>query len=316
MRILPIVTLTLALAFASAARENTLLDSGWRFQSGDTTNAQDAIFDDSSWSAVSVPHNWGWEEAQQGKNFYRGPAWYRRDLNIGAPLSDRRYYLKFEAASTVVDVYLNGRLLGQHRGGFGAFCYEITRDLSTNGTNVLAVRVSNRPEPDIAPLSGDFSVYGGLYRPVHLIETSDENITPSDHGSPGVAWLQTSVNQDQAVLDVTAEVSNGSRRNSPLTLVASVFDVNGDLTATTRQEIRPTTNRTAPYFLQVSVNNPHLWNGLKTPYLYKAVVELRSTNDVIDSVEQPLGLRFYTIDPDKGFFLNGQPGLYGRSTII
>ncbi len=307
MRIFPILTLSISLALTSAARENTLLDSDWRFKSGDITNAQEKVFDDSDWSGVTIPHNWGWEEAQQGKSFYRGPAWYRRNLDIGAPQSGRRYYLKFDAASTVADVYLNGKLLGQHRGGFGAFCYEITREMSTNGANVLAVRVSNRPEPDIAPLSGDFSVYGGLYRSVHLIETSDINVTPSDHASPGVEWLETSVTQDQAVLDVTAEVSNGSRRNSPLTLVASVFDVTGNLTASAEQEIRPTTNRTAPYFLQVSVKNPHLWNGLKDPYLYKSVVELRSASNVIDSVEQPLGLRFYTIDPDKGFFLNGQP---------
>src|SRR5882672_12770799 len=70
MRIFPIVTLTLVLSFTSAARESTLLDSGWRFQSGDTTNAQDAIFDDSSWPAVTIPHNWGWEQAQQGNDFY------------------------------------------------------------------------------------------------------------------------------------------------------------------------------------------------------------------------------------------------------
>ena len=136
MRKLLILISVLVLAFNLFARESTLLEAGWRFKSGDTTNAQERVFDDSDWSAVTVPHNWGWEEAQQGKNFYRGPAWYRRDLDIGVPQPGRRYYLKFDAASTVADVYLNGKLLGQHRGGFGAFCYEITRDLSTNGANV------------------------------------------------------------------------------------------------------------------------------------------------------------------------------------
>ena len=109
------------------------------------------------------------------------------------PETGKRYFLRFEAASLVADVYLNGKQLGEHRGGFGAFCYEITGELSASGTNLLAVRVSNKWEPDIAPLSGDFSVYGGLYRPVHLIETAAENFTLTDHGSPGVAWLQTSV---------------------------------------------------------------------------------------------------------------------------
>jgi hypothetical protein len=78
-------------------------------------------FNDGDWQAVSIPHNWGWEEAQQGKDFYRGPGWYRRDLNLGAPQSGKRYFLRFEAASLVADVYLNGERLGQHRGAFGAF---------------------------------------------------------------------------------------------------------------------------------------------------------------------------------------------------
>ena len=128
--------------------------------------------DDSGWQAVSIPHNWGWEKAQQGKDYYRGPGWYRRELDI-APETGKRYFLRFEAASLVADVYLNGNLLGEHRGGFGAFCFEITTNLSASGTNLLAVRVSNTKFPDIAPLSGDFSVYGGLYRPVHLIVTGD-----------------------------------------------------------------------------------------------------------------------------------------------
>ena len=76
----------------------------------------------------------------------------------------------------MADVYLNGQFLGEHRGGFGAFCFEITQQLSDTGTNLLAVRVDNTKSPDIAPLAGDFSVYGGLYRPVHLIVTDEENI--------------------------------------------------------------------------------------------------------------------------------------------
>ena len=187
------------------------------------------------------------------------------------------------------------------------FAFEITTNLSATGTNLLAVRVSNAPEPDLAPLSGDFSVYGGLYRPVHLIVTGEENFTLTDHGSPGVAWLQTSVTKKQAVIDVTAQISNGTLQKQPLTLVASVFDAGGKLVAKNEQPVQLAANVTAPYPLQVVVPNPRLWNGRQDPYLYQAVVELRSANGVVDSVGQPLGLRFYSVDPDKGFFLNGQP---------
>ena len=289
------------------ARENTLLDSGWRFKSGEITNAGQSGFNDSDWQAVSIPHNWGWEEAQQGKDFYRGPGWYRRDLNIGAPQPGKRYFLRFEAASLVADVYLNGAWLGQHRGAFGAFAFEITTNLSATGANLLAVRVSNQWEPDIAPLSGDFSVYGGIYRPVHLIVTGAENFTVTDHGSPGVAWLQTNVTKKQAVIDVAAQISNGTLWKQPLTLVASVFDAGGTLAARSEQSIQLAPNVTAPYWVRVVMPEPHLWNGRPDPYLYQAVVELHSADGVVDSVAQPLGLRFYSVDPDKGFFLNGQP---------
>ena len=220
----------------------------------------------------------------------------------------KRYFLRFEAASLVADVYLNGKLLGEHRGGFGAFCYEITKQLSDTGTNLLAVRVDNTKAPDIAPLAGDFSVYGGLYRPVHLIVTDEENFAPTDHASPGVAWSQTSVTETQAVLDVTAEISNGTKTKTPLKLVASVLDAAGKVVVSSEQTFTLAPRDTAPYFLRVTVPQPHLWNGRKDPYLYQAVVELRTTNDVaVDRVEQPLGLRYYSVDPDRGFFLNGQP---------
>ena len=307
MRTFFLFALVLAFAGSLIARDSTLLETGWRFQSGDPTNAGQANFNDSGWEKVSLPHCWGWEEAQQGNtNYYRGPGWYRRDLGI-SPQAGKRYFVRFEAAATVADVYLNGRLIGEHRGGFGAFCFEITTNLASKGRNRLAVRVSNAPEPDIAPLSGDFPVYGGLYRPVHLITTEAQNIALTDHGSPGVAWRQTSVTDTQAVLDVTTWISNGTNPCSPMTLTASVFDVNNFLIASAQQEITPSTNVTAPYFLPVIVPQPHLWNGRADPYLYNAVVELRSSNDVVDSVEQPLGLRYYSVDPDRGFFLNGKP---------
>lgn len=296
----------LMLVFNSAARQDTLLDSDWRFKPGDILGAEAVNLSDTNWQTVSIPHNWGWEAAQQGKDYYRGPGWYRRELNL-KPQASQRYFLRFEAASLFADVYVNGDFLGEHRGAFGAFCFEITGHLAASGTNLIAVRVSNSWEPDIAPLSGDFSVYGGIYRPVHLIETAEENFTLTDHGSPGVIWRQTSVTKKKAVIDVTAQISNGTRNSQPLTLVTAVFDAKGKKVVETRQPIVLAPNTTAPYWLRMELTHPHLWNGRLDPYLYRAVVELRSTNGIVDTFGQPLGLRFYRVDPDKGFFLNGKP---------
>ena len=309
----PILLLVLALSFLIAsstgghAREIQLLGADWKFKLGENAGAERPDFDASGWETISLPHNWGWQEAQEGKPYYRGPGWYRRELDI-APQTGKRVFLRFEAASLVADVYLNGTSLGEHRGGFGAFCFEITQQLSDTGTNLLAVRVDNSKFPDIAPLDGDFSVYGGLYRPVQLIVTEYENIALTDHGSPGVAWLQTSVSQTQAVLDVTAEISNGTKHKIPFKLVASVVDADGKTVALSEQSITPARANTAPYYFHLVVPHPHLWNGRNDPYLYQAAVELHTADDsVIDREEQPLGLRYYSVDPDRGFFLNGQP---------
>jgi beta-galactosidase len=305
----------LAISFNAFAREDTVLDSGWKFAKGDADLSSQPIIRaelvGANWQTVSIPHCWGWQELQDGAtNYYRGPGWYRRELDV-TPEQGKRYYLRFEAASSVADVYLNGQFIGEHRGAFGAFCFEITTNLSASGTNLLMVRVDNAPQPDVAPLSGDFPVYGGIYRPVHLITTEANCFTVTDHASPGVEWRETNVSKRQALLDVVAEVANGTRHPETLTLVASVFDANGKCVATTNQTIFLATNRTAePCWLRVIVPKPHLWNGRLDPYLYRAVVELRSTNGVHkvwDTVEQSIGLRFYRVDPDKGFFLNGKP---------
>src|ERR1019366_2270569 len=171
--------------------------------------------------------------------------------------------------------------LGQHRGAFGAFCFEITRQLSSTGTNLLAVRASNAPERDVAPLSGDFCVFGGLYRPVHLIETGDINFCLTDHGSSGVAWLQTRVTADRAVLDVTAQISNATGRKEELILAARVLDASGHAVATVEQPIPVVPRVTAPFALRIEVPQPHLWNGRPDPYLYKAVLELRSKDGAV-----------------------------------
>src|SRR5215472_14943310 len=112
-----------SLTLDAASREITDLNSNWRFQRGDNAavggtamHPADPIFNDADWQTISIPHCWGWEDAQQGKSYYHGPGWYRRELNIGAPKAGRRYFLRFEAAGSVADVYVNGKVLGQHRG--------------------------------------------------------------------------------------------------------------------------------------------------------------------------------------------------------
>lgn len=310
-----LILLASFVSFNLFAREDTLIDSGWKFAKGDAEisagailiSRQEPLGTNSNWQDISIPHCWGWQELQDGKtNYYRGAGYYLRELDV-TPQKDKKYFLKFEAASLVADVYVNDNFIGEHRGGFGAFCFEITTNLSASGTNFISVRVDNSPQPDIAPLSGDFPVYGGIYRPVHLIETEATHFTATDHGSSGVEWLQTSVSKKLAVLDVTAEISSMQKHTGTVSIVANIFDAAGKLIATTNQSVLLMTNAVeVPCWLHLTVPKPHLWNGRLDPYLYKAVVELHSMNNVLDTVEQQIGLRSYYVDPTNGFFLNGK----------
>jgi len=160
------------------AIENHGINDAWHFQASAVANAAVPEATNPNAEVVNLPHSWGWEEAQITNKYFRGPAWYFRELPI-RPETDKRYFLRFEAASVVADVFLNDQKLGQHRGGFSAFCFEITTNLAAMGTNRLAVRVDNSPQPDIAPLSGDFCMFGGLYRPAHLLVTDQISTEPT-----------------------------------------------------------------------------------------------------------------------------------------
>ena len=307
-RLILALAVTAALATRADAREVTPLDKDWRFKTGDVSGAEKATFDAGQWQPLSLPHCWGQAEAERGEKPLRTTGWYRRTLDNVQPKPGRRQFVRFEAAASWAEIYLNGKSLGTHRGGFGAFCFEITKQLATNGANILAARVSNTDTSNIAPLSGDFPMYGGLYRHVELIETDVACFTPTDHGSPGVVWSQKSILTTQLMLlDVTAQISNGTEKKLPLTLVARLLDADGKTVASIEQPIELTANANEPHTLHLAVLNPHLWNGRKDPYLHRAIVELRDANGVRDSVEQPLGLRSFRVDPDKGFFLNGEP---------
>ena len=145
-----------------AQRQTELLPSDWQFIREDAGITASAI----SWSPVSIPHTWNALDAQKGKvvnpglhsGYYRGACWYARSLKIPAAWKGERVFIRFEAASIVSKVYLNGELLGEHRGSFTAFCYELTPHLRYGATNELRVQVDNSATKDVPPLEGDFNM--------------------------------------------------------------------------------------------------------------------------------------------------------------
>ena len=302
--VLTVVLLLSALVAQAATRTSVTLDGGWRFQRADVPGAEAADFDDSAWSAVALPHTFNAIDGEAGGAYYRGPAWYRRTLDL-APGTSRRF-LEFDGAALAADVWLNGRHAGRHEGGYARFRLDVT-DLARPGRNTLAVRIDNRTLPTVAPLGGDFTVFGGLYRGVRLIETSPVHIDLLDHGGPGVSVAMNEVSPASARLQVSARLRNDLRVPRHVELRVTLRDAEGRtvLRATQPLDLAAQADEVANTSLKLA--RPHLWQGVDDPYLYRLAVEVLQADEVVDTLTLSTGIRTVALDPARGLLLNGKP---------
>ena len=303
---------------ADAARATLSLDSAWRFSQNPQLSEAEALGgDEKDWLPVTVPHTWnrlgnaGTERSPLSKST-QGVGWYR--LHFAAPPApaDSRYFLQFNAVGAIATVWLNGHALGQHVGAFSRFRFDATAFLNPSGDNVLVVKADNsNPAPgsstaDMIPLSGDFFVFGGIYRDVSLLISSPVHADLMDHGGPGLYAHTAQIDAEGAEIDMTARVANDTLAAVAATVQFSIEDATGRRVAS--QTLSPSLNP-AVNSLQVHlrIHHPHLWQGTRDPYLYRVVMTISSARGVVlDEVRQPLGVRTMRFDPDRGFFLNGR----------
>ncbi|HYC96111.1 MAG TPA: glycoside hydrolase family 2 TIM barrel-domain containing protein, partial [Sphingomicrobium sp.] len=286
-------------AAAQASRQSTELAAGWLFKRGEVAGAADPAFDDKDWDKVTLPHTFNAGDGEQ-PGYYRGPAWYRRALDI-AVRPGRRLFVQFDGAATVADVYLNGKRIGRHEGGHAGFRLDLTDGL-VPGRNMLAVRINNSPSRVISPLGGDFTLFGGLYRPVSLIETGDIHLDLLDHGGPGVQARATDVQANRATILVDAHVRNdGPGRSVPI--MVRIHDAAGREVARSAKDLRIPARSVRAAHVRLTLPNPRRWDGVRGPYLYRVVAQIGEQGD---QVAVPLGVRTFRFDPSQGFILNGR----------
>lgn len=350
-----------AVAQAEESRAALSLDHGWHFkQAGDLTGVESSSFDDSGWAWVDVPHTWnrlGNEGTERSplSNTVQGVGWYRLKFATPPPAatagrgSARHYFLQFDGVGKMADVWLNGHYLGRHAGAFARFRFDATPAIApAGGDNLLVVKADNsRSQPgsttqNVIPLSGDFFVFGGIYRKVSLIATDPIHVDMLDYGGPGVYARALSIAPEAATVQVTSRLVNDGSRPTKVQVEARIEDAQGTVVASGTSESslpsagagtrskasRQVTNAAAAaagatisgtgaadngntkavvLTTTIQVPHPHLWQGTKDPYLYRTVVTLRSAKGaVLDRMTQPLGLRTVAFDPNKGFFLNGE----------
>ena len=328
---------------AGVTRQILPLASDWRFL------RQDADIADSSatWAPINVPHTWNAQDGQAGPaeisarreskedaqrafqaraetktkstnphlkdGYYRGIGWYERTLEIPADWKGtKRVFLRVGAASTVARTFVNKQLLGEHRGGFTAFAYELTDQLNYGATNELRIQVDNSHREDLAPLHGDFNLFGGLYRQVELIVTDKVCVSPLDYASPGVYLTTTALTDQAATVAVRTVLANGIRpakagETTPITVVTAISDASGKTVAEATETFSVPASRSESVPQTLTLGNPHRWQGRKDPYLYSVTVRVLVDGQTRDQITQSLGLRTAAITQEKGFLLNDQP---------
>lgn len=277
-----------------------LLDKGWGYRPVSDTGLK------SSMKQVTVPHTWNANYIPGTRSYNREMMVYRRDLEITPDMKDKRLFLYFEGVNSSATVLVNNKSVGSHKGGYAAFCMEVT-DYAKQGTNKLEVWVTNAYNPEILPISGDFNIYGGIHRPCHLLVTEQDCISPLFYASPGVFIHQDKVSEKQAQITVETMLSLSGKKQG-LKVRTTIEDAKGNIISQNIEQNVTNENVKQPFVIE----HPVLWNAKQNPHLYKVIVELLDDGKVIDRVEQRTGLRYFSVDADKGFFLNGKYlDLYG-----
>lgn len=320
-----VVTVSLIFEFATAAgqqsrvREN--LNAGWLFErqahGGGALGSFDRsrgsaeeieprfagvekdTYDDSSWDTIDLPHTWNaFDVSDEESGYWRGIGWYRKHFSIDKKYAGKRIALEFEGANQTAEVWLNGRLVGTHKGGYTGFSFEVTPRLGED--NVLTVKVDNLFDGTVPPtVKTDYSFYGGIYRSVSLVITDPAYVSD-------MYWTTPSVSQTEAQVEYHSQITNSTGRPVQLTLRQQVTDSQGSLADSTEVpvllasgETKSITQKSKP------IANPKLWSP-HAPNLYRIHTSLMDGSKVIDDLETPLGFRWYNFDPERGLIINGK----------
>lgn len=295
-----LVLLFAGLELPATERMDMLLNDNWKF----TFNHE---VEKSAGRRVDIPHTWNSVDALNGQlDYYRSAAIYQKKLVIKHEWKNKRLFLKFDGVNTIANVFVNGKHVGEHRGGYTAFIFEISDAVNYGEENELMVRVSNALNLDVMPLLGDFNFYGGIFRDVHLLLTDQNCISPLDHASSGVYLSQKSVNEMAAEVRVRVLLDFLKVSGNDTKVVVEVKD--GERLVTLKAiPIKKGTAGAFEVSADLNIEKPRLWNGRKDPFLYGVEVSLVSNDTVVDVKRQPLGLRYFHVDAEKGLFLNGGP---------
>jgi len=263
-------------------------NAGWAFtKQAELPSAIAADFD-----RVDLPHCWNAVDGQDGGNdYHRGTCHYLKSFEKASLPEAERYYLELQGANSSADVYLNGKHMAHHDGGYSTWRVEITEDIADS--NLLVVAVDNAANEIVYPQMADFTFYGGIYRDVNIVCVKKSHFDLDFWGGPGLKVTPT-VEGKSAKVEIETWVTDRKDGQTIRYTVAS------------RCGCKKFETESAETTATIEIPEVHLWNGRKDPYLYTATVELVENGEVIDTVSTRFGCRTFEIHPDRGFILNGE----------
>ena len=262
------------------------INEGWQFvkDCADPAVTEGAV-------AVTLPHTWNNEDGYDGGTYFRGSCVYSKNISKDE-LGAGNHYLEIRGANSSADVYLNGKHLAHHDGGYSTWRVNLTADLH-EGDNALAIVVDNAPNETVYPQMADFTFYGGLYRDVYIVTVADNHFDLDYFGAPGIKITPEICGKDAKVeIEVyTTELAAGQQ------IAYTLYDKEGN-------ELDKTVSSDKKVVFEIK--GVHLWHGRRDPYLYSCKAEIVDGDEVIDNVSSRFGCRTFNIDPERGFFLNGE----------
>ena len=298
MRILLTIIASVAtslVAVAQPLRESYLLNDDWKFFTEDEVSHDNAHY-------VTLPHTWNSGVGGENAEFEQTTVNYLRELYIPTEYASKRLFLRFGGVQSVADVFLNGRHVAEHRGGYTAFTVEITHRVNFGAWNSLLVMVSNSRRNDLMPISSDLAPYGGIYRDVELVVTNKDMISLTHYSSDGVYVEQHRVSSEQASGVVRVFLSSANNDHQMLHVRIVGPDGYEAFSRSIRVSKSDARNSLAiPY----EIPNPELWCP-ESPMLYNVEVALHNDSEVLDRVSVVTGFRSIEIGDDNRLYLNGK----------
>ena len=246
----------------------------------------------SEWEVVDLPHSWNATDGQDGGNdYFRGTAIYTKKIVKASLPVAAKYYLEIRGANSSADVYLDGKHLAHHDGGYSTWRVDLTESLADE--SLLAIAVDNSPNETVYPQMADFTFYGGLYRDVNIICVADTHFDLDYYGAPGIKITPEVVGEDAKVeVEVyTTDLRDGQK------IVYTLYD---------KEECEIAKIESTEKKVVFDIKGVHLWHGRRDPYLYCCEAEIVEGDSAVDNVCSRFGCRTFKIDPELGFILNGE----------